>query len=217
MKPGWKTTEFWLTLITQILGLLQLTGVIKPEEAGPLSQGTGQIIGGLMTVGPAIGYAVSRGIAKLKAPSAGTAALLALLLLPAFPLFTAPAQAAVGDWIQANQVTLEWGAVTKDFDGNPLPATEIQYRTLYVNETDTAKAAPLTVGITTGTSQVFTFQGEGRFILGVQVERVKNSQTVGVSPISWSDNPAACKDQHTFGVSRYVAPAAAGGLVLKTQ
>lgn len=92
MKPGWKTSEFWLTLITQILGILQLAGVLKAEEAGPLSQGTGQIIGGLMTIGPPIGYAISRGIAKLKAPSAGMAALLTLLLLPAF--LPAPTQAA---------------------------------------------------------------------------------------------------------------------------
>ena len=89
MKPGYKTTEFWLTLLAQIIGLLTMTGVIKPEEATPYLQGGGQLVGGLMTVIPQIAYAFSRGKAKTTA----AAKALLILLLPAL-LLMAPAKAA---------------------------------------------------------------------------------------------------------------------------
>lgn len=212
-KPGYKTTEFWLTLLTQAVGILTMTGVIKPEAASTYLQGGEQLIGGLMTVIPQIAYAFSRGKAKTTA----AAKILLLFLLPAFLLMPAPAAAQIGTWYPANQVTMAWDAVTKDAQNNPLPAAEIRYKALYVNEADTQKASPVTVGTTTATSQVFTFQGEGRFILGVQTERVQNNVVVSTSTISWSDNPTACQDQKTFGVSRYADPAAAGTLRLQTQ
>jgi hypothetical protein len=224
-KAGYKTTEFWLTLLTQAVGVLTLTGVIKPDDANAYLQGGSQVIGGLMTVIPQIAYAFSRGKAKAKVDTVAKAFLI--FLLPAFLLVApAPAGAQVGQWLPANQATMEWDAVTKDADGNLIPAAEIQYKTVYVNEADTAKAAPVTLGVTTGTSQVFTFQGEGRFILGVQAERVVNVAPSGSPPslvvvsqsaISWSDNPSVCQDQKTFGISRYAAPAAAAGLRFKTQ
>ena len=213
MKPGYKTTEFWVTLITQILGILQMFGVIKPEEAVGLTQGTGQIVGGVMTVAPAIGYAISRGRAKQKA----TQALVLALLVPALLAFTAATAPAAIEWVPANQVTVSWDAVTTDTNGNPLPAAEIRYVTFYANESDTAKANPVTVGTTTGIEQVFTFAGEGRFILGVRAERVQGTTVVATGPISWSDNPAVCADGKTFGVSRYAAPGHAGGLKIKIQ
>ena len=211
-KPGYKTTEFWLTLVTQSVGILALTGVIKPEEATSYLQGGGQIVGGLMTLIPQIAYAFSRGKAKAAAKA------LLILLLPAF-LLAAPAaaKAAVGDWIPANQVTVEWDAVTTDTNGNPLPAAEIRYTSVYVNSLDTAKANPVTVGTTTETTQVFTFQGEGQFILGVRAERVKDGILVATGAYAWSDNAANVKDGKTFGVSRYAAPATAGGIRIKTQ
>ena len=33
MKDGWKTSEFWVTLIVQITGILVLTGVIDPAQS----------------------------------------------------------------------------------------------------------------------------------------------------------------------------------------
>jgi len=216
MKPGYKTTEFWLTLLAQIIGLLTMTGVIKPEEATPYLQGGGQLVGGLMTVIPQIAYAFSRGKAKAAAETAAKALVLALLV-PALLAFTPATAPAAVDWVSANQVTVSWDAVTTDTNGNPLPAAEIRYVTLYANESDTAKANPVTVGTTTGVEQVFTFAGEGRFILGVRAERVQGTTVVATGPISWSDNPAVCLDGKTFGVSRYAAPGQAGGLKIKIQ
>jgi hypothetical protein len=212
-KPGYKTTEFWLTLLSQTVGILTLTGVIKPEEATPYLQGGGAVIGGLMTIIPQIAYAFSRGKAKAAAVTAAKALLI--LLLPALLLAApAPASAAV-EWVPANQVTVAWDAVTTDANGNPIPAAEIRYVSYYVAEADTAKTAPITIGTTTALEQVFTFQGEGRFILGVKAERVVNTApagqleqltVVGQSPVSWSDNPAVCLDGKTFGVTRYASP-----------
>jgi hypothetical protein len=216
MKPGYKTTEFWLTLLAQIIGLLTMTGVIKPEEATPYLQGGGQLVGGLMTVIPQIAYAFSRGKAKAAAETAAKALVLALLV-PALLAFTPATAPAAVDWVSANQVTVSWDAVTTDTNGNPLPAAEIRYVTFYANESDTAKANPVTVGTTTGVEQVFTFAGEGRFILGVRAERVQGTTVVATGPISWSDNPAVCADGKTFGVSRYAAPGHAGGLKIKIQ
>ncbi|MBW1848945.1 MAG: hypothetical protein JRJ27_17790 [Deltaproteobacteria bacterium] len=36
-KPGWKTTEFWVTLGIQIVGVLLLTGILSPDEATKLN------------------------------------------------------------------------------------------------------------------------------------------------------------------------------------
>jgi hypothetical protein len=64
MKPGHKTTEFWVTLGSQILGMLALFGVFTPEQSSALSQAVPQI-GGLITVVlGAFGYSLSRGSAK---------------------------------------------------------------------------------------------------------------------------------------------------------
>lgn len=38
MKPGWKTTEFWLTLLAQVLPILVITGLLTAEEIETLNQ-----------------------------------------------------------------------------------------------------------------------------------------------------------------------------------
>jgi hypothetical protein len=37
MKPGYQTTEFWLALASQLLGVLVLFHVISPQESATLS------------------------------------------------------------------------------------------------------------------------------------------------------------------------------------
>ena len=55
MKPGLKTTEFWLTLLAQLGGLAMLiVGALKPE-----SPALG-FIGGILSLLPAPAYAVAR-------------------------------------------------------------------------------------------------------------------------------------------------------------
>lgn len=64
IKDGWRTTEFWTSITTAILGIGVLFGFITPEESDKVNLGLSQIVGGLMTVVPIVAYSVSRGRAK---------------------------------------------------------------------------------------------------------------------------------------------------------
>lgn len=64
MKPGFKTTEFYVTIVCQFIGMLATTGVLTPEGAEMWTQVAIQA-GGLATmVLSAAGYTTSRGKAK---------------------------------------------------------------------------------------------------------------------------------------------------------
>lgn len=63
-KPGYKTTEFWVALATGVTGILATLGVITPEAAQGTSGAVGQIAGGVLAGLAALGYGVSRGLAK---------------------------------------------------------------------------------------------------------------------------------------------------------
>lgn len=63
VKPGWKTTEFWVS-ITAAAGILVLLGYITPEKSSALTEASSQIIGSIMTAVPVTGYALSRGRVK---------------------------------------------------------------------------------------------------------------------------------------------------------
>lgn len=64
MKSGVKTSEFWVSVIISILGVLVALGVITPEQQGTLSESIQQIAGAIMAAAPIVGYALSRGAAK---------------------------------------------------------------------------------------------------------------------------------------------------------
>lgn len=64
MKPGWKTTEFWITIATSILGLLAFTGVLTPDRSSELTKQLLPLIGVLVPAVVGAGYSVSRGTAK---------------------------------------------------------------------------------------------------------------------------------------------------------
>lgn len=66
-KPGWQTTEFWLTLAAELLGLLLLSGVLNPL---PEDHWVRVVVGGALTVLAALGYQASR--TKVKAADALT-------------------------------------------------------------------------------------------------------------------------------------------------
>ena len=72
-KPGWKTTEFWVTVATSIAGLLAMAGVIKPEQASAIGSAAPQLsdlllqaVGLITALGASFGYSMSRGKAKGK-------------------------------------------------------------------------------------------------------------------------------------------------------
>ncbi len=58
VKPGYKTTEFWLSAVATIVGLVLASGIVPSN--GPWVQVTGLITGVL----GALGYTVSRGNVK---------------------------------------------------------------------------------------------------------------------------------------------------------
>ena len=56
-KPGYKTTEFWLTVAASLAGLLLSSGAVTNESVL-------QIIGGVTTMLGALGYTAVRGHVK---------------------------------------------------------------------------------------------------------------------------------------------------------
>lgn len=58
IKPGWQTSEFWLSALAAIVGLLLASGLVPEGGLGA------RIVGAIMTALGAMGYSVSRGIAK---------------------------------------------------------------------------------------------------------------------------------------------------------
>lgn len=61
MKSGWKTSEFWLTLATTLLGMMVSMGIIGPEDMDALLRILALVLGLL----PAAAYNLSRGLAKI--------------------------------------------------------------------------------------------------------------------------------------------------------
>ena len=60
VKPGWKTTEFWLTVIVAAGSLLWGADVLDPEQTGTANKIFGFVVAALSS----LGYTVSRGLAK---------------------------------------------------------------------------------------------------------------------------------------------------------
>lgn len=60
VKPGWKTTEFWMAIASMAFGALASGGYISAHEASQATSTIGTIFAGL----GGFGYAISRGFAK---------------------------------------------------------------------------------------------------------------------------------------------------------
>ncbi|MBC8395336.1 MAG: hypothetical protein H8E05_01450 [Bacteroidetes bacterium] len=60
IKPGWKTTEFWITICVTLASLLWGADVLNPEGAGTANK----IFGFAVAALSGLGYTVSRGLAK---------------------------------------------------------------------------------------------------------------------------------------------------------
>lgn len=63
VKPGYQTTEFWLTVATQLFAAIGTLAGFLPEPWGPA----------LIAIGT-VGYNVSRGMTKRSGPPTATAA-----------------------------------------------------------------------------------------------------------------------------------------------
>ena len=64
MKTGWKTTEFWVSVVVSAVGLIASTGIVTPDQASALTEAMIQIGGLFSSVAASFGYAISRGNAK---------------------------------------------------------------------------------------------------------------------------------------------------------
>jgi len=60
-KPGYKTTEFWLSFVATIMGFVLASGVMDNVAEDGLAS---KIVGGIVAVLAALGYSASR--AKVK-------------------------------------------------------------------------------------------------------------------------------------------------------
>ncbi len=63
-KSGFKTTEFWVSIATIVIGGLAAGGYITSSEASTISDALAPIAGAIVAGLAACGYAVSRGLAK---------------------------------------------------------------------------------------------------------------------------------------------------------
>lgn len=63
-KPGYKTTEFWLAIVAQVIGLLSILGVFTPEQAAVVNDAVIKLGGLIIMSAGAFGYSIGRGIAK---------------------------------------------------------------------------------------------------------------------------------------------------------
>lgn len=62
-EPGYATTEFYVTIVSMVVGFLTQLGVIH------VGANVDQISALVEMVGPVVGYAISRGIRKRGTPS----------------------------------------------------------------------------------------------------------------------------------------------------
>lgn len=67
MKPGYKSTEFWLSLGAALVGALLASGVFESDGI------TAKIIGGASAVLAALGYTAGRAFVKSADATAGAA------------------------------------------------------------------------------------------------------------------------------------------------
>ncbi len=59
-KPGYKSTEFWITLAVTLCSLAWGAGIVDPEGASNADK----VFGFICSAAAALGYTISRGLAK---------------------------------------------------------------------------------------------------------------------------------------------------------
>lgn len=72
IKTGYKTTEFWLTLISLLVGGATALGLLPTEQGEQLQSGLGQVVVGIFTVVPVALYIWNRARVKAAAIEAAS-------------------------------------------------------------------------------------------------------------------------------------------------
>jgi len=73
MKAGYKTTEFWMTLLAALVGFVVSSGALENIEA---SHWAVRLVGGLTVLLTTLGYTVTRGKVKSSESNKATAEAL---------------------------------------------------------------------------------------------------------------------------------------------
>lgn len=68
MKPGWKTTEFWMTAVAQLLPFLVLLGVVPAADVQSLTASIASVVSGCLAGVSLIAYVVQRYKLKTSPP-----------------------------------------------------------------------------------------------------------------------------------------------------
>ncbi len=63
ISPGWKTSEYWLTVAAMVVGALMASGAFMADST------VGQVVGFIGMVLAKLGYTASRGFVKANPPA----------------------------------------------------------------------------------------------------------------------------------------------------
>jgi hypothetical protein len=77
VKPGWQSTEMWLTALAQVLGAVLYSGMLSPED--PVDQHILKVGGLALAILTALGYKVSRTMVKMNTTNAAKEVTIAKL------------------------------------------------------------------------------------------------------------------------------------------
>ena len=64
IKPGLYTTEFWVTGAANVIGLLVLAGLVKPEDVSGINESVAQIAGAVALGITNVAYILGRTFLK---------------------------------------------------------------------------------------------------------------------------------------------------------
>ena len=60
MTPAWKTSEFWMAMITNIVGIVALLGYVTSDQATALVDGLSRVVGAVLMILTSFGYIKAR-------------------------------------------------------------------------------------------------------------------------------------------------------------
>lgn len=67
MKAGVTTTEFWVTILGNVAGILVATGVLQPQEGTEITKSVSAIVGGVISLITILKYISTRTDLKAQA------------------------------------------------------------------------------------------------------------------------------------------------------
>lgn len=60
MKPGFKTSECWMAILSSVVGILTASGIVSSDEADHLTKAVQALAGAAITIASTLGYIVTR-------------------------------------------------------------------------------------------------------------------------------------------------------------